>query len=95
MNQYVLDKLATELADRKFGGISFVEYEDTYYDYKAGVKAGIIEMLSHFSPVLNAARSQCQRPQKPDKLKREIYLIEHNLGMDYTFPKEVLKSSEE
>jgi len=94
MNQDILEKLAEELTDRRFVRDDD-RYDDEYFSYKKGVKAGIIEMLSMFSPVLNEARSQCQRPQKPDKLKREIYLIEHNLGMDYTFPKECLKSTEE
>lgn len=55
---------------------------EVWMEYRNGVLVGMTQMLMLLSPLLNEARNQVSRPQKPDKLKNEIMKFEQILGLE-------------
>lgn len=77
--------LATELTVQKLGIMDDHIDSEEWNLYRDGVYSGLTEMLSLVTPVLNQARSNGQRPQKPDKLREEINNFEDSIGFERTF----------
>jgi hypothetical protein len=80
-----LRQIAVELTVQKYGPIDdYVNFEH-WTVYREGVYAGLLEMLSLVNPMVNQAKSNAQRPQKPDLLREEISKFEESVGFERTF----------
>lgn len=78
-------RLATELTVQKLGPMDDHIDSDDWDRYREGAYSGLMEMLSLVTPLLNQARSNGQRPQKPDQLRNEINSFEESIGFEKTF----------
>ncbi len=85
MNNNKLWKLSAELTIQALGPMDDHIDSDEWDLYRKGVYSGLTEMLSLVTPLLNQARSNGQRPQKPDKLREEINKFEDFIGFERTF----------
>lgn len=85
MRKENLEVIANEVTKNCLGRLDNYADEDMWYAFRDGVKAGILEGRNLHNEVLNQAMSMCNRPQKPDNLKRAINALRAVEGLDKEF----------
>ena len=82
-----LKEIAREVTVNNLGPYDDCIDETKWLSFESGVLSGLLEFLNITRPLVNQAISVASRPQKPDRLKKEINNFNKHYGDTGVFDK--------